>query len=852
MIRVILSALLVSLLLNSIKANPVDSIVAKRAANNFYYQNSELKSLTGVNAKLVYISTASENENLKLYYVFNINNDDGFVVVSADNDVNPVIAYTLKGRFSSENLPPDFIYWMRNYENQILYVKQNLIKADKKISDKWKYCLTENNVNIKDNKKKAGPLLTSKWGQGCYYNSLCPVDTQSPFGYCNRVPSGCVATAVAQILRYWNFPAHGFGFHIDSDIKYGELIASFANTNYEWSNMPDILTKSSTPEQINAVGTLIKHCGISINTDYEANGSGVATIDFVGDAMRKYFNYSNSMKIQKVKWNINWTEWKAMLINEIDSKRPVLYSGSDDYSKGGHGWICDGYNDNEYFHFNWGWDGGLDGYYAIDNLNPGGLSFNSTQIILTGIQPNPFPDSRLNLYSDIKITPDTISYGNNFKLNVNIINNDTTVFIGRFAAFLFNKSDKYILIDSTIKNDTINPGSYLKNGISFFPKDIFAATPGEYKAGIYFCQKNGNWTLADTIYFKNLKKLIISDHPDNLHLASEISVSPDRITQNQSFVLKTKIINKRRAFKGDASFILYNENGDSLQTLWTKYNISIDSLKSDSLFSSDLNINVQAGKYLIAVSDKKQDSKYEFVSSGSYSNPIFVLVLPKPLQPDKYERNEIETKSYSFNVIFNSDSADVVTSDANIDNNIDLDFYKINLPKGYAYKIIVTAFDKDKSFGSNTFSTNILFSYKDSTKWSNYYDDKQPAKIKLSNGGIVYFQVFAFNWGETGTYQLDVIIKRFTNESVQSINGVYNYLKVYPDPADNLLNIDISNIKSNNANLRIYDNYGKLISNTCLKILPANIDISSLINGIYNLEMIVNDRIYHRKIIVIR
>ncbi len=200
--------------------------------------------------------------------------------------------------------------------------------------------------------KSVSPLLTTGWAQACYYNDSCPDDVN---GSCGHALTGCGATAMAQILKYHNYPVNGIGVHSYIDPDYGTITANFENSYYDWPNMPDILNSSSSPEVIAAVAQLMFHCGVSVEMDYAA-GSSYSGTTSLRNAFYDYFRYSSKAQLIK-KSHFSDSTWKNMLRKELDEERPVFYCISS--GTGGHFIVLDGYSDNDYFHFNWGYGTGF-------------------------------------------------------------------------------------------------------------------------------------------------------------------------------------------------------------------------------------------------------------------------------------------------------------------------------------------------------------------------------------------------------------------------------------------------------------------------------------------------------------
>lgn len=245
--------------------------------------------------------------------------------------------------------------------------------------------------------KSISPLLTTGWAQACYYNDSCPEDIN---GNCGHALTGCGATAMAQILKYHNYPVNGIGYHSYTDPDYGIISADFENSYYDWSNMPDILNSSSSSEEVAAVAQLMFHCGVAVEMDYAA-GSSYSGTTSIRNAFPDYFRYSSKAQLLR---NSHFPDstWKQILRNELDNGRPVFYGISS--GTGGHFIVLDGYSDNDYFHFNWGYG---TGYNKMLSELP------AVQEAIIGIEPLPLVNdlsadfiARFNRFDDGSGTED--------------------------------------------------------------------------------------------------------------------------------------------------------------------------------------------------------------------------------------------------------------------------------------------------------------------------------------------------------------------------------------------------------------------------------------------------------------
>lgn len=384
------------LLINLLSAQPVDITTAKRIAENHLNSiiESKLKSASNNKNGVRFTSVkATVQNNDTLYYILNDTINKGFVIVSADKRAWPILGYSTEGNFDEKKQPDAFNAWMESRKKEIESIKKNNLQPDEKTSEYWNQLSLKNAVI---ETSSVEPLIKTKWGQGCFYNELCPSDIRSPFG--GHVPTGCVATATAQIMKYWNYPTKGSGLYSYQCSIYGRLTAEYGSTTYQWNEMPDRLETSN-----NAVATLMLHCGIAADMIYGPKSSG----SYVSiDPLIKYFNYSSDAEfVDKREFTHN--NWLSLLKNELDMGRPIYYWGSDIVCGGGHVFVCDGYQSEDYFHFNWGWDGIADGYFYLDNLNPMSFDFSFRQYAIIKIFPESMPDG----FKGITLSTNTIGFG---------------------------------------------------------------------------------------------------------------------------------------------------------------------------------------------------------------------------------------------------------------------------------------------------------------------------------------------------------------------------------------------------------------------------------------------------------
>jgi Peptidase C10 family/Spi protease inhibitor len=363
----ILSALCFLLLWSALSlAEPVDEQTARIVAANWMTQRTGVASLPQTDTQAAFADEA--------YYAFNTG-PHGFAIVSADDVAHPVIFYSKTGRYTGENHPPQFDEMMAAVREEILNAIQMGLKPDKKTADAWTRLATPSqSVPHNPVLDAVAPLLQTTWNQGQYYNEQCPADASGPGGH---AWAGCVATAVAQIMRYHARPFQGTGSRTYTHSDYGSLSANFGATTYDWASMPNSMGSSNAE-----VAQLLFHVGVALRMDYGPSESGAYSSD-VPDALTDYFRYAtNASCLQRGGYT---GDWLSLMRGQINASQPMYYSG------GGHAFVLDGYEGTEYFHINWGWGGLYDGYFYLDDLTPGSYSFKVNQTAVVNISPADAP-----------------------------------------------------------------------------------------------------------------------------------------------------------------------------------------------------------------------------------------------------------------------------------------------------------------------------------------------------------------------------------------------------------------------------------------------------------------------------
>lgn len=375
---------LATLLFPCCLAGPVTPQRAATVASSFWHAIAPSK----MTVDLVDRSAEWSYEDIYLF----TNPAGGFVLVAADDRIRPILGYSPDGILIPDSMPLPLQKWLQGYQRQIDTIQTTTDIIDSStIYDEWQ-SLQQGFRPKGGGVKSVEPLLSTQWDQDYPYNMFCPSNTVT----------GCAATAQAQLMKYWNYPAFGIGSHSYSHSTYGTLNADFGHTFYNWEHMP-AQGYSTTPEnEKQSVATLMYHIGVSLDMNYgTAAQGGSSALGLVGipgyasidNSLKDYFGYSPDMEVAYKDYGYTNDQWREILVTELDHGRPVVYAGAS--TQGGHGFICDGYDEQQYMHFNFGWSGVGDGYYPVDSISPGvggaggnvTYTFNLSNAILIGAQP---------------------------------------------------------------------------------------------------------------------------------------------------------------------------------------------------------------------------------------------------------------------------------------------------------------------------------------------------------------------------------------------------------------------------------------------------------------------------------
>ncbi len=630
--------------------NQVDETTAKQLAQNFWKENN----IMGVRDGKVFKKRMNDARFVNVapqcgyteFYIFNNEDGKGFVIIAADDCVTPILGYSYENNFAAENLPSNLKGWLDGYAEQIRAAIEMRAESTEEIRTKWE-CLRQClNLPVKS-ETAVNPLVTTTWSQAHYYNMFCPEDNSGPDGH---ALTGCVATAMAQILQFWEYPndAHRVVWHEYEHPVYGTLGANFsyAGGSYYWSIMPNQLTSSSSTNQKQAVASLMYHCGVSVEMNYGPDES-LAYPTAAEIAFRAFFDYNNATLESKSTYTD--TQWINLLKNELNNGRPVFYGGSGT-GGGGHAFVCDGYNNSNYFHFNWGFNGQSDGFYPLNSLTPyvNGYQFDFSynQEAIIGIEPGGSNNYHLlSLNDDIRINGDNLMYyyDNQIQeITTEIFNWGNEAFNGSLCAAIYDGEGFYIAESNFLNNCQIQPMQ--STGLLSFtfsePLNILTC-----KALVcIFLIENNQFVLVSAYGMHSNPSVFYnyytqSEEPVELYLYSDIDYSPSSIYQNSAIIVTADIINNdgNITFVGDYAAELYGLDGELKQILALLY--EGNGLQPGYHYTSPLtfscpSVNVPPGTYYLTITQKLDGSDSWFplfswptCDNPEHMNPIRVEVL---------------------------------------------------------------------------------------------------------------------------------------------------------------------------------------------------------------------------------
>ena len=506
----LLTFLLVSLSVAGADVTPTEAL---QQAQQFVQQRMTAGQGRKAAPALVQVEAAAVMKGL---YLFNVEAGNGYVIVAGDDRFPPILGYSDHGTLDVDNMPPNMRAWLQGYADEMAWAKEHASSQQQAM-----------HRAASEVKKAVAPLVQSTWNQSTPYNNNCP-----EYETDKKSVTGCLATAMAQVMNYHQWPAATTaeipGY--TSKTNQLELEAIAEGTAIDWSNMLPDYSGSYTSAQGEAVANLMYYCGVSTKMDY-GKESGSYSKNMV-QALKQYFDYDETVTLI-YRSDYDYADWIDIIYHELSQNRPVAYGGLS--SGGGHEFVCDGYQGEDFFHINWGWGGTSDGYFKLSLSNPyeqgiGGSTtrdgYHYGQDAVVGIKPAGVAGDVLAIeaktnyltLNSIAIDKDAVSGGETVTITMNLTNNNDADFDGDI--FLFDVANIELL---TPENFVIAAGATVDCVMTFTPENTtrtYELTAVFSKAGTYYyagllkqvtlsvtetaVETTDNITLEQTVAFENL------------------------------------------------------------------------------------------------------------------------------------------------------------------------------------------------------------------------------------------------------------------------------------------------------------------------------------------------------------
>jgi hypothetical protein len=454
--------------LGNLLAGPVNQQKAQKLGAKFLGTTTLAQKNADIQLDLVSIAA---NRDAVDYYVFNVSNGDGFIIIAGDDRVKPILAYSTTGCYDPSDVADGFRFTLDGFREEIQYVREHNLSATPDITAEWHSVATNGSLNRGHQTRiVVEPLCQTIWNQNYPWNNQCPEDPEGDGGY---VYAGCAATAIGQVMKFWDWPAVGNGSHSYNPSGYAHQSANFGETEYHFELMPLALDSTSTEEEVFYIAQLLHHLGVALDMQYSGAGSGAYAF-MTNPALRNYFRYNCDdleMNIGGIIPGFGYTneEWAEMLKNGgLDEGLPLFYSGSDDGGAGGHAFVCDGYDENDYFHFNWGWSGRDDAWCPIGALNTTRYNFNTGNSFVGHIVPQsseyfnrPQPIDKISVTENETYDGVLLTWTNpTLDLNGNTLTDLSSVTIRRNFEEIAVLTDVQTGADMEFEDNGLEPGLY--------------------------------------------------------------------------------------------------------------------------------------------------------------------------------------------------------------------------------------------------------------------------------------------------------------------------------------------------------------------------------------------------------
>ena len=833
----------------SASAQKVDVTTALKVAENFYAGQNRQKAAPQLELYVVQQAEGMQKsaEQPVSYYIFN-DGVQGFVMVAGDYRISPILGYSTTNSFDTTGMPDNLRWWLQMYREEIA---QYISETETSAADELWEAYRDGNTFVTMGTTAVAPLVKTKWNQGWPYNNLCPYDSKAK----HRCPSGCVATAMAQVLKFWNYPQKGVGSHSFKHDKYGNLSANFGSTTYDWTHMNNTYPSGSDTVSRMAVATLMYHCGVSVDMEYDTNGSGAVVympdryVQYYGfydarTALKNYFDCDTVLGYYRSDYN-NLTSWTNLLKGELDAGRPILYAGTG--NAGGHAFVCDGYDANGKFHINWGWGGTSDGYFGISALNPSALGtgggaggFNTNQqalFVRPGTKETEHYD--LRLYKQLTISRDTVPLNSPFSITALIANFGDSSYAGAYAMGVYKSDGSFVGYMDTKNNRTLENGYY--DSIVFSTTGMSALSDGIYYAKAFY-KKGEGWKEINGGNYTNKLTFFVGTGASmeyDLRLYSALNASSEPVPVGNAFYIYSSIGNYDvKDFNGTIAVNIYNEDGTQMGIYGqTKIGETLQAGKYVPNFKCNFNADhgLPAGTYIASlVYTTDEDDTWHLIGDGNYTNRLvfrisdgsgYIMKLYSPLR--------ISADPVPYNSAFNITVSILNQGEDAYSNG----------------KLAMGIFDtQDNLVGFVQTYENISLGIH---KYFNNVKFSTTGMPELAAGGSYVAKACMYN-NKTNTWDV-VLSGNYINALPFSIKqgvGIAEATtgndKIYPNPTTGIVTLKLNGVTTT---IKVTDAVGRLLFTETAGEGEHTIDLSGFSEGIYFVRTICGTSVTTHKVI---
>ena len=564
--KIYLTGLLLLLTSLTITSAPVTPNRAKAIAAQYLIRAAEGHKVAPAAKTLSLAYTGKDAKGQNTLYAFNNGRNEGFVIIAGDDRAPEILGYTDRGTYDTAIMPTNMKWWISQMEAQM------------------EYLISHPNTTMSKPRRAAKvvePLLGEiAWDQESPYNLYCPYityyDEYEEEEVSGRAPTGCVATALAQVMYFWKYPNASTGSISYTTATAKQTVSADLNTSYDWSVMTPTCDKYSEDTTKSAIAKLMFNIGAALQSDYTPSGTGAYDVDVV-PVITKYFGYDKGARYVPRDYTPA-SDYESMLISEIEAGRPVPYGGVTRRQEG-HFFVLDGMDADGLYHVNWGWGGMNNGYFLISSLQPmeqgvGGSASNAAfkyhQLFIAGMQPDQGGSAETvwNLvYNKVKSISDTFDRNSAVSTSIygltNISSTSDTLFCK--LNWTLMTPDSTIIWQSTIKPDTL--GLYDGDDKLTYKLSI----PDSIKAGSYllvptYTTANDDYSKtrfmnvlagANKYYSLTLTDTDMTWETEGGPKVSVEDITPDTLIGGQTNKITVTFNNQGGDYVGDVSLLFY-------------------------------------------------------------------------------------------------------------------------------------------------------------------------------------------------------------------------------------------------------------------------------------------------------